>query len=164
MKWGVRRYQNYDGTYTKAGMKRYNSAMDVYDKRLSDYKKAKNNGLKGDSLKLKKAKVKEAKRDVQKHYKHLKLDKYADQGKILYANGRRISYNNSVSNALAKVGGLSLAAAAYNYKFRVVKNDIVTKALAGAGGLLLASSGAKRVIDHAPDNKLRAYYSHTSNY
>lgn len=35
MKWGVRRYQNYDGSYTKAGLKRYNAAMDSYDKRLS---------------------------------------------------------------------------------------------------------------------------------
>lgn len=26
MKWGVRRYQNYDGTYTQKGLKKYRSA------------------------------------------------------------------------------------------------------------------------------------------
>ena len=93
MKWGVRRYQNYDGSYTKAGVKRYNNAMDIYDKRMSDYKKAKADGVKGDVLRLKKAKVKEQKREVEKHYKHLKLDKKADQGKILYAEGKRITAN-----------------------------------------------------------------------
>ena len=41
MRWGVRKYQNYDGSYTKAGLKRYNAAMDSYDKRLSEYKTAK---------------------------------------------------------------------------------------------------------------------------
>ena len=164
MKWGVRRYQNYDGSYTKAGIKRYNNAMAVYDKRQQEYKKAKNDGLKGDGLKLKKAKVKEAKRDVKKHYKHLKLDKRADQGKILYASGKRITYDNAVSNTLAKIGSLSISAAAINYKYGVVKDDRVTKALAGIGALSLASSGIKRAVDHAPDKKLRAYYSHTSNY
>lgn len=31
MKWGVRRYQNYDGTYTKRGLARYNKARQDYD-------------------------------------------------------------------------------------------------------------------------------------
>lgn len=62
--------------------------MAVYDKRRQDYKKAKNSGLKGDGLKLKKAKVKEVKQDVKKHYKHLKLDKRADRRKILCASGK----------------------------------------------------------------------------
>ena len=26
-KWGIRRYQNYDGSYTRAGLKRYNAAF-----------------------------------------------------------------------------------------------------------------------------------------
>lgn len=37
MKWGVRRYQNYDGSYTRAGLKRYNTAMDNYDEVKSRY-------------------------------------------------------------------------------------------------------------------------------
>lgn len=31
MKWGVRRYQNYDGTYTKRGLERYQKAEEKYE-------------------------------------------------------------------------------------------------------------------------------------
>lgn len=31
-KWGVRRYQNYDGTYTQKGLARYNKSKDAYEK------------------------------------------------------------------------------------------------------------------------------------
>lgn len=36
MKWGVRRFQNKDGSYTKAGLKRYEKARDQRDKLVSD--------------------------------------------------------------------------------------------------------------------------------
>ena len=36
MKWGVRRYQNYDGSYTRKGLERYRKAE-------SDYETAKSN-------------------------------------------------------------------------------------------------------------------------
>ena len=39
MKWGIRRYQNKDGTLTKAGLKRYNKAQDTIDE-LNGAKKA----------------------------------------------------------------------------------------------------------------------------
>ena len=32
MKWGVRRYQNYDGSLTRAGMQRYNKSLGEYEK------------------------------------------------------------------------------------------------------------------------------------
>lgn len=116
MKWGVRRYQNYDGSYTKAGLKRYNAAMDLYGKRLSEYKTAKTSGATGDALRLKKAKVKEAKSNVKKHYKHLKQDKLGDKGKILYSEGRRITNHGKVTKVLSTIGTLSMSAAVYNYK------------------------------------------------
>lgn len=31
MKWGVRRYQNYDGSYTKRGLAKYQKARTDYD-------------------------------------------------------------------------------------------------------------------------------------
>ena len=40
-KWGVRRYQNYDGTYTKAGMARYNKAVESGNRK--DIREAKQN-------------------------------------------------------------------------------------------------------------------------
>lgn len=30
MKWGVRRYRNYDGTYTQAGLKRFDKSLGKY--------------------------------------------------------------------------------------------------------------------------------------
>lgn len=37
MKWGVRRYQNYDGTYTRRGLKRYREAENRYNNAKSAY-------------------------------------------------------------------------------------------------------------------------------
>ena len=94
MKWGVRRYQNYDGSYTRAGMKRYNKSLETYEKKKNEY-----NEIRKDKTKSKyekqyaKSKVKEAKRQLNKDYKHLALDKKGDQGKILYNEGRRIRKN-----------------------------------------------------------------------
>lgn len=164
MKWGIRRYQNYDGSYTKAGLKRYNAAMGSYDKRLSEYKTAKTSGATGDALRLKKAKVKEAKRNVKKHYKHLKQDKLGDKGKILYSEGRRITDHGKVTKALSKIGTLSMSAAVYNYKTNSLGNDRVTKALAGIGALSMAAAGVNEAVNYGPNKKLRAYYSHTSSY
>ena len=164
MKWGIRRYQNYDGSYTKAGLKRYNAAMDSYDKRLSEYKTAKTSGATGDALRLKKAKVKEAKRNVKKHYKHLKQDNLGGKGKILYSEGRRITNHGKVTKALSTIGTLSMSAAVYNYKTNSLGNDRVTKALAGIGALSMAAAGVNEAVNYGPNKKLRAYYSHTSSY
>ena len=164
MRWGIRRYQNYDGSYTKAGLKRYNAAMDSYDKRLSEYKTAKTSGVTGDALRLKKGKVKEAKRDVKKHYKHLKQDKLGDKGKILYSEGRRITNHGKVTKALSTIGTMSMSAAVYNYKTNNLGNDRLTKALAGIGALSMAAACANEAVNYGPNKKLRAYYSHTSSY
>ena len=40
-KWGIRRYQNYDGSLTRSGMKRYNSSKEAYDKANEKFKSAK---------------------------------------------------------------------------------------------------------------------------
>ena len=40
-KWGVRRYRNYDGSYTKAGLKRYGVAESNYEHSKGKYEKAK---------------------------------------------------------------------------------------------------------------------------
>lgn len=41
MKWGIRRYQNYDGSYTRKGMEHYNVAKAKYDEAKSMYKTSK---------------------------------------------------------------------------------------------------------------------------
>lgn len=186
MKWGVRRYQNFDGSYTKAGLKRYNNSMDKYDsadKRYKDakaqYKTAKKSGSSTMGMKTEMTNArlarKTAKRQVEKDYKHLKQDKLGDQGKELYAKGKTITGNKRVSGALLNIGGLTLAAAAYNARTgnisrltqRVVGNvghKRVTQVLAIAGAGAVAVGGVKSAVDNSQNKKLRAYYSHTSNY
>ena len=41
MKWGVRRYQNKDESYTREGMRRYNKSMSDYESARSKYKETK---------------------------------------------------------------------------------------------------------------------------
>lgn len=36
MKWGIRRYQNKDGSYTKAGLERYRKAESEYESAKKD--------------------------------------------------------------------------------------------------------------------------------
>ena len=57
-----------------------------------------------------------------------------------------------------------MSAAVYNYKTNSLGNDRVTKALAGIGALSMAAAGVNEAVNYGPNKKLRAYYSHTSNY
>ena len=83
MKWGVRRYQNYDGSYTRAGLKRFENSLGEYekaDKRYKDaksrYKSAKKSGSStmGMETEITNSKLgrKNAKNKLVKDYKHLK--------------------------------------------------------------------------------------------
>ena len=132
MKWGVRRYQNYDGSYTQAGLKRfrkseaaYDSANETYKTVKKMYKDTKKYGLadtpSGQKVAITKNVVKQAKNErkaakhqMEKDYKHLKQDKLGDQGKELYARGKTITGNSEVTSLLSTVGGLAISAATYN--------------------------------------------------
>lgn len=186
MKWGVRRYQNYDGSYTRAGVKRFNDSLDKYEKANQRYKNAKLNyknskktgsSSQGDKTEITNARMqrKQAKQKLNKDYKHLKQDKLGDQGKDLYSRGKTITENNQTTGILTKIGAMSLSAATYNHKtgnitsiLRQVGANIndktVTSVLGIAGVGASAVAGTKSVIDHSQNKKLRAYYSHTSNY
>ena len=186
MKWGVRRYRNYDGSYTRAGVKRFDSSMRKYEKANDRYKNAKVNykiskkqgsSTGGTKTELTNARLqrKQAKNKLNKDYKHLKQDKLGDQGKELYSKGKTITGNSHVTGALAKVGSLSLSAAAYNYKTGMItsvvqraglriNNQTVNSVLGLAGIGASAVAGAKGAIDYSQNKKLRAYYGHTSNY
>lgn len=186
MKWGVRRYQKFNGSYTRAGVKRFNDSLDKYnkaDKRYKDakaqYKNAKKSGTStmGTKTEMTNAQLarKQAKTKLDKDYKHLKQDKLGDQGKQLYAKGKTITSNNQVTGVMLKVGSLGLGAAAYNARTgnvgriaRQVVGNIgdkqINQVLAAAGAGAIAVGGVKSAIDYSQNKKLRAYYSHTSNY
>ena len=142
MKWGVRRYQNYDGTYTQAGLKRWRKAMD-------DYESAKN---KGD-----KSAMKIAKKEANKHYKKLKTDKMADQGKELYKRGKTITSNNQdiASAGMIAAGSIILS----NYMTSQGYNTLAetTKYIGIGAAAVKTVLGVKGSYEN---RRLRAYYAH----
>ncbi len=163
-KWGIRRYQNYDGTYTQAGLKRYNKSKEAYEKRRSEYKAIKKDRSSSSyDKKYAKAKMVEAKRQMNKDYKHLALDKKGDEGKILYAQGKRITSNAEITNMINKAGVFSGVGAEYAKRLGYLDSKSATIIQAAAVGTI-AVSNLKSFLDEIPNNKLRAYYSHTSNY
>ena len=172
-KWGVRRYQNYDGTYTKKGMERYKKSQDRYDKAKTDYKTARKSGNKekiGDA----KRELVNAKYQNTRIKRQLKRDYNADKGKELYADGKTIRGNNKkriISNAIF-AGGLLVGNAAilkyadkgHNY---VAKGPLIgmekstLASIAFNGSMFVAGLGFNAKLDH-DDKQLRAFYGHSS--
>jgi len=114
--------------------------------------------------------MKNAKQQLKKDYKHLKQDKLGDQGKELYAEGRRIRTNRKVVKGMVAVGALASAGAFY---FMDAGKQIVTPLgevplnLLAASSIAVGSSviaGGTNAFLTKDDKKLRAYYNHTSNY
>ena len=65
MKWGVRRYQNKDGTLTKAGTRKYNKEMKKLETEERIIKNKKRTKAKLDKLEEKKKSVEELKKSVE---------------------------------------------------------------------------------------------------
>lgn len=79
MKWGVRRYQNEDGTLTEAGRKRYGVLTEKYTKAAGQYERA---SAKGNAVKAAKAGVKLTKANTDLHSFNQRLGyeaKYPDK-------------------------------------------------------------------------------------
>lgn len=159
MKWGVRRYRNYDGSYTQAGLKRYDKSMSEYESARSRYKQTKQNKKSGLASKADvtnaRLNMKNKERRLKKDYRHLKQDKLGDQGKDLYSKGKRITYNNS------------------KYYYTQMGIGLASKYLADSGNRKLAAQVATAgtainvgmfVVNEYQNRRLRAYYGHTSNY
>lgn len=137
MKWGIRRYQNYDGTLTQAGVKRYSQSVEDLQKKYSEYQKAKkaykdgkiinkpsksapdviNNRVKQHQKDLKmeykrtKKVYKEASATADKNYKKLASLKDKDEKERLGAAkyfGKKVVKVGTI-NALAFAGSIALA-------------------------------------------------------
>lgn len=160
-KWGVRRYQNADGSYTQAGLRRYNQ---MYNKRVEAEKKyndAKVSGASEIETSNLKRDVKLAKLNEKNAYKHLKNDSKADKGKKLYAQGNTVTglqrKHGITGAAMGLIGaGLGYAAQQLNEKGN---KKAATALLAGslassAVGLVLNAVGSVKI------DQLRAYYGH----
>ncbi len=152
-KWGVRRYQNKDGSYTKKGLARYKKAEDKYADTKQKYKEGK----------ATKEELKGARKEMNKQYKQLKLDYRADQGKQLYKSGKTISDIESARNTAMSVIGLGsgVATAWLRNNPRTFNTPLgemdASVAVLGAG--LLAEMGIG-ITAHSAEKKLRAYYAH----
>ena len=79
-KWGVRRYQNYDGSYTKKGLEKYRKSSERLEKAKESLKSAKKSGDQ-DKIKSSKKEYSNARYQNIKDKRQLKLDYSADEGK-----------------------------------------------------------------------------------
>lgn len=164
MKWGVRRYQNYDGSYTKAGVARYHTAETNYEKAKENARKTREDYKSGKASKIQytqaKSSLKKSKRDLNAAYDKLKTDKLADQGKQLYKNGKTIT-NNSVKNYVAQ-GAVVLGSAAVSRilssKIRDQRVSAIASAAVAVGGTIV--NGILYGKTRSENKKLRAYYAH----
>ena len=185
-RWGIRRYQNYDGSYTQRGLKRYNESKEAYEKANEKYKATKewykeNKNTPGAKNKLINARMEKTKlkKRTNNIYDHLKEDKMADKGKELYSKGYTINGKKRALKAMSGIGGLAVSAAlvskynngkipvGYGIEVGIPKqvNNIInkhSKELITGGIALVGASAAGQVATYNKDKKLRAYYNHTS--
>lgn len=162
MKWGVRRYQNYDGSYTKRGLERYKKAESKYNEANERYKSAKTSGDKAATTRARKD-VRSAKKEMKQKYSKLRNDYRADQGKELYQKGQTIT-GNRIKSFMAQIavsmaaGGLSRYAASKGATYITKFGDIpVSRIISGVGSVANLGIGLKTAHDN---NRLRAYYGH----
>lgn len=187
MKWGVRRYQNKDGSYTRAGVARYKKAEANYDSAHAARKRAANShnaatykadidktasrkeqrkqrrALRKESYeryKVKRGEEKEAKKTMNRAYKQLKLDAKADKGAERYRKGETITNRQSVTNALG-ASGLALYLGS-QYLSIMPHTEKFATPMAVAGAASVGASFIKAALDSNGNKQLRAYYSHES--
>lgn len=170
-KWGIRRYQNYDGTYTKRGLERYKKSEQKYNEAVSNYDSAKKKYDSGNATKqeLRDAKlsVKENRKKLNQDYRKLKDDKRADQGKQLYKQGKTIS-GNAMKNAYAEMAILGVSAVvgaalknsgkAISTKYGQIPVSLLAPAAIAVGGSVV-NAGLMAKTNYE-DKRLRAYYAH----
>lgn len=170
MKWGVRRYQNSNGSYTREGLRRYYESKNRYDSAKSNYKQ---NKTSSNALELK-----NSKRQLKNDYKQLKKDYKADKGKNIYASGKTITDINFSPSAKASgfLVSAGVAAAAYalknipshipttiaNRRIVINGNPIPLKNVAIGLGLATITVGALIGVKNRKQiQELRAYYGHS---
>ena len=169
MKWGVRRYQNSDGSLTKEGLKRYrqseqnyNSAKEKHLEAKAAYKEAKESGkdtsASKNAVKQSRKDLKLAKKDLSRKYDQLEKDKKADKGKDLYAQGKRITTNKNITRLMesAALGTGTLGIYLQNEGNKKMSNIAYTGA-----ALLGMAALTQEIRSYRMNNLLSAYYGHS---
>lgn len=164
MKWGIRRFQNYDGSYTRKGLERYRQSEKEYNTINSFYKAAKkyhkinkNEDSKQVLTNFKEAR-KEAKKQMSLDYDQLKRDKLADKGKKLYNSGKTITGSaDNLALSASIAGGSFVASRILKKNGNQRMGDIAMYSglgLSAVNTIFAAKNGLQA-------RKLRAYYSHS---
>lgn len=163
MKWGVRRYQNYDGTYTKRGLERYRKAEEEYESSKKEKKKLREGYERREhsysDYKTAANRYKKSKTELKKAYKSLKQDKAADKGRALYASGKTISGNNA--SATRNQIAISVGSVLANRVIRSATGNAKLSTLSGATlgtGATIANMYIYGKTQYE-NKKLRAYYA-----
>ena len=172
-KWGIRRYQNDDGTLTEAGKKHYGYDLDINDTSRSNIAKIRLGEAKRrlDNAKLNNAGVMEKlklKANVKAAKKAVKFGKQYDQGEAKALEGQTISGNRL--KTWAAVGAATLASAGFNVfmdsRMDALKSDgryteghqfvadLLKMGVESAGSLATLAYSAKKESDN---QKLRVY-------
>lgn len=161
-KWGVRRFQYSDGTYTKKGLERYKKSEEKYNEAKSALKSAKADKKQGAQNKDKiieaRRNIRSAKKEMSKNYDKLKNDVRADRGKELYKSGKTITgthISGNMKNFGIAVGGTIAAnvAASMNTPHSRMAAGVIAAGSYAAQAVILAK-GARDARD------IRAYYAH----
>lgn len=160
MKWGIRRFQNEDGSYTKAGLARYRYDEEKYNEAKSNEiaaKKAYKTGAGSKSAYAEaKAKTKAAQRQLSKAYDQVKKDKRADEGRRLYESGKRVNSMSFTANyaRFAAAAAVNIGASKLHGMGKVRE----ASALRVVGNVFIA---ATYVRNYVLGKKLSAYYGHS---
>lgn len=183
MHWGVRRYQNYDGRYTQAGLARYRESIADRDNAKAKYKTMKKEGgYTKHELKKQKAKVKLANKQADRRYNLLKTDKLADKGRVRYEYGERILERKSNTRKIRNASGYTATAGAIAVKYpnevasgissvskilglnspTLNSQDIRTvgSLMVVGGNLGAIAAQGKMMVDNHKNKQISAYYSH----
>lgn len=171
-KWGVRRYQNYDGSYTRKGLSRYNDSKKRYDESVSNLKKVKTEYESGKvdkkAVNAARTQSRNAKNKMNKDYKRLKTDYLADQGKEIYRKGRTIEGGRRAVKA-AQLGTMAATTVSHlalkdSGQYIVTKSahtiplSTVVPGTIGLGGMAVTAVLYGKSSYEA--KRLRAYYAH----
>ena len=160
MKWGVRRYQNYDGTLTQKGIRRYREAAERYEKASSDYKTAKKSGDDAVIAKAKSAK-KSSRKEMNAAYDKLGQMHARDKGRELYSKGETISSVTFKRNA--GILGLLFSSGIINKSLaNKISSMPYDQAKIAAGTIQTGEIAVAAVIAGTANKKikdLRAYYA-----
>lgn len=163
MKWGVRRYQNYDGTRTRKGVERYKLAEEVRKKANQKYQDAKIAYKSGKTTKAEfnKARI-ESKKENKKTrilYRDLARAKRADEGAKLYQKGKTISGNNAstvIKTAASSIGAVAISNVLSNVGNERVSNISRAAVISGGSAINILLS----IRNESQNKKLRAYYGY----